>query len=66
MITIRGRSLVPLEVQGQVVRPGEAPITVGALEGLGARVFSVVSRQLVRPREPPLAAVPGAPVRLFT
>ena len=57
---------MPLEVQGQVVRPGEAPITVGALEGLGARVFSVVSRQLVRAGKPPLTAVPRTSVGLLT
>lgn len=58
--------LVPLHVEGEVVGPGEAAVALAALEGLDARVLPQVPRQLVRPREPPLAAVPGAPVRLLT
>ncbi|TKC34877.1 hypothetical protein EI555_009987, partial [Monodon monoceros] len=58
--------LVPLHVQGQVVRAGEAAVAHAALEGLGPRVFAVVSGQLVRAREPPVAAFPGALVRLLT
>ena len=58
--------LVPLHVEGEVVRPGEAAVALAALEGLDAGVLPQVPRQLVRPREPPLAAVPGAPVRLLT
>ena len=57
---------MPLHVQGEVVRPGEAPVAVLALEGLEAGVLAVVPRQLVGPREPPLAAVPRATVRLLT
>ena len=49
---------MPLEVQGQVVRPGEAPITVGALEGLGAGVLAVVAGELVGAGETPLAPLP--------
>lgn len=49
-----------------MVRPGEAPLALGALEGLGAGVLAVMSRQLVRPRKAPLAAIPGTPVRLLS
>ena len=58
--------LVPLHVEGEVVRPGEAPVALAALEGLDAGVLAQVPGQLVRPREPPLAALPRAPVRLLT
>lgn len=58
--------LVPLHVQGEVVGSGERARTHGTLEGLGAGVFPVVARQLVGPREAPVAAVPGAAVRLLT
>lgn len=57
---------VSLVVQRQVVGPREASVTVLTLEGLGARVFAEVSRQLVRARESPLTAFPRAPVRFFT
>ena len=57
---------MPLHVQGEVVRPGEAPVAVLALEGLEASVLAVVPCQLVGPCEPPLAAVPRATVRLLT
>ena len=42
-------SLVPLQVEGEMVGPGEAPITVGAFERLGSGVLPVVAGQLVRP-----------------
>lgn len=42
------------------------PVTVVALEGLGASVFPVVPRQLVAPGESPLAALPRALVGLLT
>lgn len=41
------------------------PVTVVALEGLGASVFPVVPRQLVAPGESPLAALPRALVGLL-
>ena len=53
-------------VQRQVVGPRKTAVTVTTLEGLGARVFPVVPGQLVTPREPPLAAVPGTLVGLLT
>ena len=56
---------MPLHVEREVVRPGEAAVALAALEGLDARVLPQVPRQLVRPREPPLAAVPRAPVWLL-
>jgi hypothetical protein len=52
-------------MEGQVIRPGEAPITVGALEGFGSGVLPVVAGQLVGAREPPLTAGPGTAVRLL-
>lgn len=55
-----------LHVQGQVVRPGEGPLAVGALERLDPGVLPVVPRQLVRAGEPPLATLPGTFVRLLT
>ena len=58
--------LVPLHVQRQVVGAGEAAVAHAALEGLGPRVLAVVAGQLVRAGEPPVAAFPGAFVRLLT
>ena len=58
--------LVPLHVQGQVVGPGEAAVTHCTLERLGPSVLPVMARQLIRAREPPVAAVPGAFVWLLT
>lgn len=58
--------LVPLHVQGQVVGAGEAAVTHSALERLGPSVLPVMARQLIRACEPPVAAIPGAFVRLLT
>lgn len=55
-----------LHVQGQVVRAGETAAAHAALERLGARVLPVVARELVGSGEAPLAAVPGAGVRLLS
>lgn len=52
-------------MQGEVVGPREGPLTDSALERLGARVLAVVARQLVGPREPPLALRPLAGVRFL-
>ena len=60
------RLAVALHVQCQVVGPRKTSITVTTLERLGARVLPVVPRQLVTPREPPLAAVPRTFVGLLT
>lgn len=54
-----------LGVQRQVVGAREAALAVAAAERLGAGVLAVVPRQLVRPGEAPLAALPGALVRLL-
>ena len=54
-----------LDVQRQVVAAGEAAVAELALERLGARVLPVVTRQLIRPGEAPLAARPRALVRLL-
>lgn len=56
---------VTFHVQGQVVRPGETPVAVSALERFRARVLPVVARQLVTAGEAPLAALPRALVRFF-
>ena len=58
--------LVPLHVQRQVVGAREAAVAHAALEGLGPGVLAVVAGQLIRAREPPVAAFPGAFVRLLT
>ena len=52
-------------MQTEVVTPGESPITEVTLEGLHPRVFSVVSRQLVRPSKLPVTSLPAAAVRLL-
>ena len=57
---------MPLHVQGQVVGAREAAVAHPALERLGPGVLPVVAGQLVRAREPPVTALPGALVRLFT
>lgn len=49
---------VPLHVQGQVIRPGETPVAVVALEWLRSGVFAVVSCQLVTAGKAPFAALP--------
>ncbi len=54
-----------LGVQREVVGPGEAAVAHAAAERLGARVFANVTRQLVGAREPPLARLEGALVRLL-
>ena len=48
-----------------MVTPGKSPITEVTLEGLHPRVFSVVSRQLVRPSKLPVTSLPAAEVRLL-
>ena len=48
---------VPLHVEGEVVGPAEGPLAQLALEGAVTRVLALVPRQLVRPREPPPAAL---------
>lgn len=57
--------VVSLHMQRQMIGAGETPVAVAAFERLGASVFPVVTGQLVRPREPPLAALPRALVRLL-
>lgn len=57
---------MPLHVQREVVGAREAAVAHAALEGLGPRVLAVVAGQLVGAREPPVAAFPGAFVRLLT
>lgn len=52
-------------MQSQVVRAGEAAIAGHALEGLRSGVFPVMSGQLVRSGETPVAVLPRAAVRLL-
>lgn len=58
--------LVALHVQGQVVGAREAAAAGNALERFGAGVLAVVSGELVRPGEAPVAVVPRAAIRLLT
>jgi len=55
-----------LEMESQVVGATKASVAVATFERLRSRVLAVVSGQLVRPGEPPLAALPGTSVRLLT
>ena len=57
---------MPLHVQGKVVRSGEAPVTLLALERFQAGVLAVMSGQLVRAGKAPLATVPRTLVRFLT
>ena len=60
------QSLMPFEVESQMVGAGEGAVAVDALERFGTRVLAVVAGQFVRTGEPPLAAFPRALVRFFT
>lgn len=55
-----------LHVEGEVVGAREGALAHLALEGLGARVLTIVTRQLVRPSEPPLTLGPVTPIWLLT
>lgn len=61
----RALVLVALHVQRQVVRAREAAAASYALERLRSGVLPVMSGQLVRPGETPVAVVPRAAVRLL-
>lgn len=52
-------------VQCQVVGPGEAPFTVGTLEGFHSCVLAEVSSQFIRTCKLPRAAFPHTLVRFF-
>lgn len=58
--------MVPLHVESQMVRAGEAPAAGYALEGLGARVLPIVPGQLVGAGKAPVAAFPRAFIGLLT
>lgn len=58
--------LVTLHVQGQMIGAGEAAAAGDALEGFGPGVFPVVSGELVRSGETPVAVLPCTTVRLLT
>lgn len=53
-------------VEGEVVRAGEAAVTVAAFERFDAGVFAVMSCQLVRASELPCAVIPRTLVWLLT
>ena len=57
---------VALHVKREVVRSGEAPVALDALERLHPGVLAEVAGQLIGAGEPPLAALPRTPVRLLT
>ena len=63
---LSGLVLVALHVQGQVIGAGEAAAAGDALEGFGSGVFPVVSGELVRSGEAPVAVLPRTAVRLLT
>jgi len=48
-----------------MVRPTEAAVAVTTFERFLSGMFAIMPRELVRPREPPRAALPRASVRLF-
>ena len=56
---------VDVEVFGEVVRAREALVTQSARVRTDAGVRATVARQLVGPREAPIAPGPRAPVRLL-
>lgn len=58
--------LVPLHMQSEMIGAREASAAHGTLEGLGSRVLPEVTRQFVGTSEPPVTALPCAPVRLLT
>lgn len=58
--------LVTFHMQGQVVGAREAAAAGHTFEGFGSGVFPVVSGELVRSGETPVAVVPCASVRLLT
>lgn len=57
---------VSAAVEGEVVRAGEAAVTVAAFEWFNTGVFAVMPCQLVRASELPCAVIPRALVWLFT
>lgn len=61
-----GRLSMSLHMQSQVIRTTEATFAVGAFERLGPCMLAIVTGQLVGPRKPPLASLPGAFVRLLS
>ena len=58
--------VMSLEVEGQVVRPGEGPVTHPTLEGPIARVFAHVPGQLVGAGKLPATVFPRADVRFLS
>lgn len=59
-------ALVPLHVQRQVVRPGEAAAAHAALERLRPGVFPEMASQLIGTGEAPLTSLPGALIRFLS
>ena len=57
---------MPFQVEGQVVRSGEGPLTHSTLKRFVAGVLSHVPGELVRAGETPLALLPVAAVGLLS
>ena len=57
--------VVAFEMQGEVVRPGECPVTVSAGVRPDPGVFPGVAAELIRSGELPAAALPGAHIGLL-
>lgn len=57
---------VAAAVQGEVVRPGEGAVALGAAERFDPRVLAKVSSQLIGAGEAPGAALPGTVVGLLS
>lgn len=57
---------MPAAVERQVIRAGEAAVTVCTLEWLHSRVLAVMPRQFVGSSKLPGAAFPGTFVGLFS
>lgn len=58
--------LVPLHMQSEMIGAREASAANGTLEGFGSRVLSEVTCQFIGTSEPPVTALPCAPVWLLT
>lgn len=57
---------MPLHMQGKMVRPGKAPVTVVAFKWLCPCVFPVVPCKFITPGETPITPFPRAFIWLFT
>ena len=65
VVVSKHAAVMSFEVEGEMIRPRECPVTHFALEGFVARVLADVPCQLVGPGELPAAVLPRADVRLL-